>query len=315
MEPSDRNLFQSVLKMVDSLSATGNYDTIINILSLLCLLSILNRSPNAGALSGGGSPLSGILGELMKNTAGTTNSGNGANPNTPLAGIFGDLLKGANTANGNTAAPLAGIIGELMKSSTNHTVPTNPLGNILGDLLKGPNGAGNNNTGSNPMALIGILGDLLKGSSSNNNNGSSPLSGLLGSALASPEILMSLLPLLGGLQNKAKPNTSPNIASIMGILNNLGGLNATNNTANNNSAGSTATTKQPTTDVKQTQIENTEKKTPDETITEPTPCTTSQEKTLPSPVLPEVIPFKKEQINEQSETKNANRFLKWKTNF
>lgn len=129
---SDRTSFQSIIKMLDSLSATGNYDTMINVLALLCLFSILN-----------------------KNTV-------------------------SQIASAPASAPAA--------------AGSNPLQKILGELTKGDGGG-----------LGGSLG------------------GALGAALGSPDMLMSLLPLLNNPQIKSKINPS-NIASVMGMINNLGGI-------------------------------------------------------------------------------------------
>jgi hypothetical protein len=121
----DKTLFQSVIKMIDSLSTTGNYDTIINVLSLLCLLSILNK----------------------------------------------------NTDQISNALPTSTI-------SQND----NPIQKILGELTKGGGGG-----------------------------------------LGSPDMLMTLLPLLNNPQIKSKLNPT-NIASVMGMINNLGNINTTNMT-------------------------------------------------------------------------------------
>lgn len=180
----DKTLFQSVIKMIDSLSTTGNYDTIINVLSLLCLLSILNK-----------------------------NTGQAVPASLP------------STINQND----------------------NPLQKILGELTKG------------------------------------------GGGLGSPDMLMTLLPLLNNPQIKSKLNPT-NIASVMGMINNLGGINTNNTKA------------------------DTPKNKP--------------EKEEPPPDLPQVAPLEEnikledepkspppELTNEDSEKKSTNRFLNWKTNF
>jgi len=180
----DKTLFQSVIKMIDSLSSTGNYDTIINVLSLLCLLSILNKN-------------------------------------------------------------------------TGQAVPASPPSTI--------------NQNDNPIQKI--LGELTKG----------------GGGLGSPDMLMTLLPLLNNPQIKSKLNPT-NIASVMGMINNLGGIN-TNNTK-----------------------VDTPKNKP--------------EKEEPPPDIPQVAPLEEknkledetksplpELTNEDSEKKSTNRFLNWKTNF
>lgn len=180
----DKTLLQSVIKMIDSLSTTGNYDAIINVLSLLCLLSILNK----------------------------------------------------NTGEAVSASP---------SSTLNQN--DNPIQKILGELTKG------------------------------------------GGGLASPDMLMTLLPLLNNPQIKSKLNPA-NIASVMGMINNLGGINTNN-----------------------TKVDMSKNKS---------------EKEEPQPNLPQVAPLEEknkiedeqklsspELTNEDSEKKSTNRFLNWKTNF
>lgn len=75
-------------------------------------------------------------------------------------------------------------------------------------------------SGVNPLQKL--LGDLTGGALAAPSGAGSPLGGLLG-ALGSPDMLMSLLPLLNNPQLKAKLNPA-NIASVMGMLNNLGGM-------------------------------------------------------------------------------------------
>jgi hypothetical protein len=184
----DKTLFQSVIKMIDSLSTTGNYDTIINVLSLLCLLSILNK----------------------------------------------------NTDQVSNALPISTI-------SQND----NPIQKILGELTKGGGGG-----------------------------------------LGSPDMLMTLLPLLNNPQIKSKLNPT-NIASVMGMINNLGGINTP----------TASTTKV------ETPKNKPEKEEPSPDLPPISPAIekikTEDESKLPSPEL----------ANEESEKKSTNRFLNWKTNF
>lgn len=179
----DKTLFQSVIKMIDSLSTTGNYDTIINVLSLLCLLSILNKN-------------------------------------------------------------------------TGQAVPASPPSTI--------------NQNDNPLQKI--LGELTKG----------------GGGLGSPDMLMTLLPLLNNPQIKSKLNPT-NIASVMGMINNLGGIN-TNSTKVDTPKNKPE--KEETPDLPQVAPLEEKNKLEDEPKS-------------PSPEL----------ANEDSEKKSTNRFLNWKTNF
>ncbi|MDF2565825.1 MAG: hypothetical protein K0Q53_2229 [Massilibacillus sp.] len=183
----DKTLFQSVIKMIDSLSTTGNYDTIINVLSLLCLLSILNK----------------------------------------------------NTGQVSNALPTSTI-------SQND----NPIQKILGELTKGG-----------------------------------------GAGLGSPDMLMTLLPLLNNPQIKSKLNPT-NIASVMGMINNLGGINP------------------PTTAAKVDTSKNKPEK--EELSPDLSPITPSAEK-IKTENESKSPPT--ELANEESEKKSTNRFLNWKTNF
>lgn len=201
---SDRTSFQSIIKMLDSLSSTGNYDTMINVLALLCLFSILNKGTVSQASAG------------------------------------------------SIGAPAAAGAGG------------NPLQKILGELTKGDGGG-----------LGGGLG------------------GALGAALGSPDMLMSLLPLLNNPQIKSKINPA-NIASVMGMINNLGG-------AGNNEKPEPAKAKP----------EKPEKKA---TVLEPTVAPPIEQtlKTAAEPLVAKSIeaPSPEEQVKKVS-----NRFLNWKTNF
>ncbi|CUH96203.1 hypothetical protein P22_2292 [Propionispora sp. 2/2-37] len=76
-EITDKSLLQSVTRLLDNLSQeSNNYDTLINILSLLCLVAILNRSQNIrapmqSANSGSENPLQKILSEIAKSDGGS----------------------------------------------------------------------------------------------------------------------------------------------------------------------------------------------------------------------------------------------------
>lgn len=221
---SDKTLFQSVIHMVDSLSADGNYDAIIHILSLLCLFSVLNRP----------------------------------------------------AVNQPSAIPLA---------TGQSAAAGNPLQKLLGDLMKG-------------------------GGATAGGGGGSPLSGALGAALGSPDLLMSLLPLLNNPQIKSKINPA-NIASVMGIINNMGGLGGLAGLANlggNAAAGGAAPGNEKNEDAKP----KPEKKTPDEEASPPIPINTPAPASAPPP--PEEVVDEKKPV-PTPELKPANRFLKWKTNF
>lgn len=92
MTTFDKSLFQSVVNMVDHLAANGNYEMLENLLSLLCLFSILNRNQSqqtspAAAPANAGSPLQKLLGELTKGGDGGGLGGLGS-----LGGLLGGAL-------------------------------------------------------------------------------------------------------------------------------------------------------------------------------------------------------------------------------
>jgi hypothetical protein len=72
METSDKTLINSVIRMLDSLTNdNSHYDTIIQVLALLCILSIVNRPQQIKAAatttsSTADNPIQKILGQLTK---------------------------------------------------------------------------------------------------------------------------------------------------------------------------------------------------------------------------------------------------------
>lgn len=81
---SDRNFPQAIIKLIDSLSANENYDTLIQILALLCVFSIANR-PSSNQ-------------PTLVNAA----------PESPLQKLIGDFSKGASPDMLSTLLPLLG---------------------------------------------------------------------------------------------------------------------------------------------------------------------------------------------------------------
>lgn len=215
---SDKTLFQSVIKMIDALAASGNYNTIIHILSLLCLFSVLNQTP------------------LQQQ------------PSLPAA--------------------------------DENAVSDNPLQKLLGSLMKTDGGSA--------------------------APGASPLSGALGAALGSPDLLGSLLPLLGNPQIKSKINPA-NIASVMGMINNLGGLGGLANLGGGLAAAAQAATE------KNEAKPKAEKKTPEEAPApskqQPDENAAEKNETTPERPIAEKPPL------PAGDRRPANRFLNWKTNF
>jgi hypothetical protein len=67
-------IMQSVIRMLDSAVSDGaSYENIINVLSLICLVSILNRNhstSNTIAAVGAPNPLQKIIGDLTKSDGG-----------------------------------------------------------------------------------------------------------------------------------------------------------------------------------------------------------------------------------------------------
>lgn len=76
-EPAEKSapLMQSVTRMLESAVEGGGYDSLINVLSLICLVSILSRGQGAvpaqaTPVAGGVSPLHKLLGDLAKGEGG-----------------------------------------------------------------------------------------------------------------------------------------------------------------------------------------------------------------------------------------------------
>lgn len=76
----DKTLLQSIIRILDTTSSEGSYDTLINVLSLLCIITILNKNQTPAAQSVStaattGSPIQKLLGELTKGDGGGSNGG------------------------------------------------------------------------------------------------------------------------------------------------------------------------------------------------------------------------------------------------
>lgn len=77
IEPADKSapLMQSVTRMLESAVEGGGYDSLINVLSLVCLVSILSRGQGAAPAQttpavSGSSPLQKLIGDLAKGDGG-----------------------------------------------------------------------------------------------------------------------------------------------------------------------------------------------------------------------------------------------------
>lgn len=119
----DKTLLQSIIRILDTTSSEGSYDTLINVLSLLCIITILNKNQTQAAQpvstpSAAGSPIQKLLGELTKGDGG----GNGG----PSMDTLMSLLPLLNSPQ--------------LKSKLN---PAN-MSSILG-LINSLGGSGNNN--------------------------------------------------------------------------------------------------------------------------------------------------------------------------
>lgn len=132
-ESSNRSLLQTIITMIDTLIHEGNgYDTLINILSLLCLLSILNRLQP---------PALPPISQTSQPTA-TTN---------PLQKILGDLTKGMDGS--GSGGPSPDMLMSLLPLLNNPQVKSklNPanISNILG-LMNNLGGTSGNDKPESP---------------------------------------------------------------------------------------------------------------------------------------------------------------------
>lgn len=137
----DKTFFQSVIKLMDSMTAAGNYDSMINILALLCLFSIMNNNSNANV------------------NAGAAASSNGQNAANPIQRLLGELTKGDGGGIGGALGALGApdMLMSLMPLLNNPQVksklnPTN-IASVLG-MLNNLGGIGANSAppASNPAA-------------------------------------------------------------------------------------------------------------------------------------------------------------------
>lgn len=110
--PDSKTFLQTTMRLIDSLSRDNvGYDNIINVLSLICLISILNRgnsnsSQQATSNSNSNSnPLQKILGELTKND----HSGSGG-PSPDMLMSLLPLLNNPQLKSKLTPANLAAVL-------------------------------------------------------------------------------------------------------------------------------------------------------------------------------------------------------------
>lgn len=123
-----RTLLQSITLMIDNIANEGSgYDTLVNILSLLCILHILNRTqPLTVTPATQNSPVTG------------TNTGN------PLQKLLGELTKGGGEGGGPSPDMLATLLPLLnnpqIKSKLNPANISSML-SVLGNLGGGGSGS------------------------------------------------------------------------------------------------------------------------------------------------------------------------------
>lgn len=118
----DKSLLQVVSRVIDTLTTDNrSYDTLISVLSLICLVTILNRNQNPTTLSApitSGNPLQKILGELTKGDAGSA-GGSGPSPDmlmSLLPLINSPQLK--SKLNPSNIATIMSLVNSLGGSST-----------------------------------------------------------------------------------------------------------------------------------------------------------------------------------------------------
>lgn len=104
----DKLLLQSAMRLIDALSRdNAGYDNIINVLSLICLISILNRgnSTSSQQVTSNSNPIQKILGELTK----SENSGN-SGPSPDMLMSLLPLLNNPQLKSKLTPANLATVL-------------------------------------------------------------------------------------------------------------------------------------------------------------------------------------------------------------
>ena len=117
-EGSNKSLLQTILNMVDTIAHEGSsYDTLINVLSLLCLLSILNRlqpptlspiSQTPQSSTAVTNPLQKIIGDLTKTLDG---SGGGGGPSPDMLMSLLPLLNNPQIKSKLNPANISNILG------------------------------------------------------------------------------------------------------------------------------------------------------------------------------------------------------------
>ena len=133
-ESPNRSLLQTVTHMIDTIANEGTgYDTLINVLSLLCLLQVLNRTQPSAAMpmphhappAASTNPLQKILGELTKSTDG---SGGGGGPSPDMLMTLLPLLNNPQVKSKLNPANISSILGLMgnLGGGGNNDKPENP---------------------------------------------------------------------------------------------------------------------------------------------------------------------------------------------
>lgn len=126
-ESPNNSLLRTITHMLDTITNEGNgYDTLINVLSLLCLLHILNRAQPSTAApmsqittpAASTNPLQKILGELTKSTDGT-----GGGPSPDMLMTLLPLLNNPQVKSKLNPANISNILGLMNSFGGNNDKP------------------------------------------------------------------------------------------------------------------------------------------------------------------------------------------------
>lgn len=131
-ESPNKSLLSTIINMIDTIAHEGNgYDTLINLLSLLCLLSILSRlqpptlspSPQTSQPMPATNPLQKILGDLTKSMDGTSGGG-GPSPDMLMSLL--PLLNNPQVKSKLNPANISNILGLMNNLGSNTTTNDKP---------------------------------------------------------------------------------------------------------------------------------------------------------------------------------------------
>lgn len=131
----DKSLLQLVSRVIDTLTTDNrSYDTLISILSLICLVSILNRNQNQAVQTTTpmtGNPLQKILGELTKGDGG---GGSGPSPDMLMSLLpllnSPQLKSKLNPSNISTIMSLVNSLGGSGTDKSDSAKPEKPSSKV-----------------------------------------------------------------------------------------------------------------------------------------------------------------------------------------